>query len=131
MAPSYYCLGKYTEKTLVVIRNQPFCWHIHTKRLRSTFPHLWCSIQCMEGGLVVIFFSHMLCCEAKANVISSIIYTALGTSTGLFIIQCRTVNKKEMGKKRKRLKVKDLQGLKKSRQCMDFGWFLMFAGEAY
>lgn len=85
----------------------------------------------MEGGLVVIFFSYMLCCEAKANVISSIIYTALGTSTGLFIIQCRTVNKKEMGKKRKRLKVKDLQGLKKSRQCMDFGWFLMFAGEAY
>lgn len=73
----------------------------------------------------------MFCCEAKANVISSIIYTALDTSTGLFIIQDRTVNKKESGKKRKRLKVKDLQGLKKSRQYMDFGWFLMFAGKAY
>lgn len=38
------------------------------------------------------------------------------------------VNKKERGKKRKRLKMKVFQGLKKSRQCMDFGWFLMFAG---
>lgn len=63
--------------------------------------------------------------------ISSIIYTALGISTGLFIILDRTANKKEMGKKRKRLKVKDFQSLKKSRQCMDFNWFLMFAGEAY
>lgn len=92
MAPNYYCLGRCTEKSLVVTRHLPFHYHKHTKA-EVIFPSslVQNTVYGMGFGGYFLFLSFFFfrpeTLEAKAYVISSIIYTVLDTSTRLFIIQ--------------------------------------------